>query len=200
MGFLLLLQNKCTQPEDVKLCALILKPASTGLQRKKVVSFLIEWIVKVILLVSQCTSWFPFLCVRPLWKRQWFTPSKVSQVNSCPRLRKIILLLLLLRPPPSLDMPRSLWPFQLDLPQVFPQLWHDQPFCLAHPPLKMAWGAVRDGDKTVEPEKDGELLKREREEDCLSRRNARPHRCLLLCLVRLGYSNHEQMLTTLIFY
>uniref|UniRef100_A0A674MLX6 Dopamine receptor D2 like n=1 Tax=Takifugu rubripes TaxID=31033 RepID=A0A674MLX6_TAKRU len=28
--------NKCTQPEDVKLCALILKPASTGLQRKKV--------------------------------------------------------------------------------------------------------------------------------------------------------------------
>uniref|UniRef100_A0A674NT84 Dopamine receptor D2 like n=1 Tax=Takifugu rubripes TaxID=31033 RepID=A0A674NT84_TAKRU len=36
MGFLLPLQNKCTQPEDVKLCALILKPASTGLQRKKV--------------------------------------------------------------------------------------------------------------------------------------------------------------------
>ncbi|XP_029695306.1 LOW QUALITY PROTEIN: dopamine receptor D2 like [Takifugu rubripes] len=29
-------KNKCTQPEDVKLCALILKPASTGLQRKKV--------------------------------------------------------------------------------------------------------------------------------------------------------------------
>lgn len=42
MGFLLPLQNKCTQPEDVKLCALILKPASTGLQRKKVVSFLIQ--------------------------------------------------------------------------------------------------------------------------------------------------------------
>lgn len=36
------LQNKCTQPEDVKLCALILKPASTGQQRKKVMSFMIQ--------------------------------------------------------------------------------------------------------------------------------------------------------------
>lgn len=36
---LLPLQNKCTQPEDVKLCTLILRPATAAPQRKKVVSF-----------------------------------------------------------------------------------------------------------------------------------------------------------------
>lgn len=36
---LLCFQNKCTQPEDVKLCTLILRPATAGPQRKKVVSF-----------------------------------------------------------------------------------------------------------------------------------------------------------------
>lgn len=35
-------QNKCTQPEDVKLCTWILRPASAGPQRKKVVSFLLQ--------------------------------------------------------------------------------------------------------------------------------------------------------------
>lgn len=35
-------QNKCTQPEDVKLCTWILRPASAGPQRKKVVSFLLH--------------------------------------------------------------------------------------------------------------------------------------------------------------
>lgn len=42
---LLPFQNKCTQPEDVKLCTLILRPATAGPQRKKVVSFLtpVHW-------------------------------------------------------------------------------------------------------------------------------------------------------------
>lgn len=35
-------QNKCTQPEDVKLCTLILRPTTAGPQRKKVVSLLIQ--------------------------------------------------------------------------------------------------------------------------------------------------------------
>ena len=34
---LLPFQNKCTQPEDVKLCTLMLRPATAGPQRKKVV-------------------------------------------------------------------------------------------------------------------------------------------------------------------
>lgn len=39
---LLPFQNKCTQPEDVKLCTLILRPATAGPQRKKVVSSLTQ--------------------------------------------------------------------------------------------------------------------------------------------------------------
>lgn len=140
------------------------------------------------LLVSHFIPWFPSVSVRPLWKRRWFTHSKVCQASSCPRLsRTFLLLLLLLKPPPSLGRPRSPWPFQLDLPRLFPQLWHNQPFCLAHPPLTTEWGAERDGGNTVEPGNGGESRKREREGDCLSRRNGRRRRCSRLCLVRLGY-------------
>lgn len=48
----------------MKLCALILRPASTGPQRKKVVSFLIQWIGTriVSLLLSQWISFFPTVC------------------------------------------------------------------------------------------------------------------------------------------
>lgn len=62
--FLLPVQNKCTQPEDVKLCTLILRPAAAGPQRKKVVSLLTVFLLYSLRLLStfRWLSMLTFMC------------------------------------------------------------------------------------------------------------------------------------------
>ena len=126
----------------------------------------------------------PSLCVRPWWRRRWFTPSKWSRVSSCRRPSKACLLPHLLpKPPPTPDVPGSPWPSQWDLPRFSPRPWRDRPWCLALPPSMTAWGAVRDGGSAAVAGRDGASPRRGWEEGCRSRRSGRRHRCSLLCLV-----------------
>lgn len=99
VGLLLPLQNKCTQPDNVKLCALILRPANTSPQRKKVVSFLMQWISSGIDLFvgltfySLVSLWVSDPCERgsgsPTWEwarpvpaPDWAKPSSSSCCSS----------------------------------------------------------------------------------------------------------------------
>lgn len=195
---LLPFQNKCTQPEDVKLCTLILRPATAAPQRKKVVSFLRKltqgatsmaflFFIFHLLPLQWCSFFLSSLLlslfVRPWWRKQSFTHLKLSQVSSCHGLSRVLLLPLLLRPPHIQDRLRSPCPSQLALLQYLLQLWRNQPCCLAPPPSRMAWGDVRDGGSTAEAEINGGSQRRGWEGGCHSRRSGRRHRCSPLCLV-----------------
>lgn len=81
---LFLFQNKCTQPEDVKLCTLILRPATAGPQRKKVVS---AWTIILqfscyLLTLQRCrlgrVHKHPHLCLSPNTCLPHHRPSRLS--------------------------------------------------------------------------------------------------------------------------
>lgn len=123
------------------------------------------------------------LFVRPWWRKRLFTHLKWSPVSSCHGLSRVWLLPLLHRRLHTQDRRGSPCPSLLVLLRFLRLLWRNQPWCLAPPPLRMAWGDVRDGESAAQAEINGGSRRRGWEGGCHSRRSGKRHRCSPLCSV-----------------